>query len=238
MKPKVLGILGGVGPLASIYFQQQIVKFTDAETDQEHIPAVIYNDTFIPDRTAYILGKSELDPLPYIEDGFKKLEKAGCDLAVITCNTAHFFFDRFSSDSEIPIISIIDTAVEYAIKKSPSVKKIGVIATDGTVQSGVYKKVIEKNGFECVTPDEEDQRAVMNIIYNEVKAGKKGDCDRLMRVVNALRDKGCGSIILGCTELSVMNEDNRLTENNQDIVDAMEALAKKCIVLCGKKIKE
>ena len=89
-----------------------------------------------------------------------------------------------------------------------------------------------------MTPDEEDQRAVMNIIYNEVKAGKNGDCDRLMRVVDALRGKGCGSIILGCTELSVMNEDNRLTENNQDIVDAMEALAKKCIVLCGKKIKE
>lgn len=238
MKPKTLGILGGVGPLASIYFQQQIVKFTDASIDQEHIPAVIYNDTFIPDRTAYILGKSDLDPLPYIEEGFRKLEKAGCDLAVITCNTAHYFFERFSEDSAMPIVSIIDTAVEEVLNKIPNAKTVGVIATDGTIKSGVYKKVIEKFGLECISPDEEDQSAVTNIIYNEVKAGKKGNCKRLMQVVDALRAKGCDAIILGCTELSVMNEDNRLTEKNHDIVDAMEALAKKCVLLCGKKVKE
>lgn len=238
MKSRTLGILGGVGPLASIYFQQLVVKYTDASTDQEHIPAVVYNDTFIPDRTAYILGKSELDPLPYIEDGFKKLEEAGCDLAVITCNTAHYFLDKFSKDIGIPIVSIIETAVGYVLKNAPDVKKIGVIATDGTVQSGVYKKCIEKSGLECEVPDGDDQKAVMDIIYNEVKAGKKGNCGRLMQVVENLRSKGCGAVILGCTELSVINEDNGLTKKYSYIVDAMEALAKKCVVLCGKKVKE
>lgn len=238
MKPKTLGILGGVGPLASIYFQQQIVRFTDAEKDQDHIPAVIYNDTFIPDRTAYILGKSDLDPLPYIEDGFKKLEKAGCDLGVITCNTAHYFFDRFSSDSNMPIISIIDTTVEYTLKVHPKAKKIGVIATDGTVQSNVYGKVIEKNGLVFAYPDSDDQNAVTDIIYNQVKAGKKGDCEKLMEIANKLMKDGCDAVILGCTELSVINEDNELTEKYDYIIDAMEALAKKCVLLCGKKIKE
>ncbi len=238
MKPKTLGILGGVGPLASIYFQQQIVRFTDAEKDQDHIPAVIYNDTFIPDRTAYILGKSELDPLPYIEDGFKKLEKAGCDLGVITCNTAHYFFDRFSSDSNMPIISIIDTAVEYTLKTHPNAKKIGVIATEGTVKSNVYGKAIEKSGLKYYYPDEKMQECVTDIIYNQVKAGKKGDCKKLMQIADGLLESGCDAVILGCTELSVINEDNELSKKYSYIIDAMEALAKKCVILCGKKIKE
>lgn len=238
MKPKTLGILGGVGPLASIYFQQQIVRYTDAEKDQDHIPAVIYNDTFIPDRTAYILKKSDLDPLPYIEDGFKKLEKAGCDLAVITCNTAHYFFDRFSSDSPMQIVSIIDTAVEYTLKQLPNAKKIGVIATEGTVQSNVYGKVIEKNGLSFSYPDFDDQNAVTDIIYNQVKAGKKGDCEKLMQIANTLMENGCDAVILGCTELSVINEDNELTKKYNYIIDAMQALAKKCVLLCEKKIKE
>ncbi len=138
----------------------------------------------------------------------------------------------------MPIVSIIDTAVEEVLKKLPKAKTVGVIATDGTVRSDVYKKVLDKNGLKCVYPDKDDQAAVTNIIYNEVKAGKKGNCERLMQVVDSLRNNGCDAIILGCTELSVMNEDNGLTVKNHDITDAMEALAKKCIVLCGKKVKE
>lgn len=237
-KTKTLGILGGIGPLASVYFADTIVNMTLAEKDQDHLPFFMYNNVFIPDRTDYILKKTDVNPLPFIIQGMNKLEDAGCDFAVMTCNTAHYFYDEIQSAVNIPIINMIESTVKYTAEKIPSVKKIGVLATDGTIQSGVYKKVIESNGFECVTPCEDSQSKIMDIIYNQVKAGKTVDFEGFMKVIQELRNKGCNGIILGCTELSVINRDNDLTQKNNDIIDAMQALARECITLCGKKIKE
>ena len=235
---KTLGVLGGIGPLASVYFTDLIVNMTEAEKDQEHLPLFMYNDVFIPDRTDYILGKSDVNPLPYIVEGIGILEKVGCDYAAMTCNTAHYFYDEIQKSVNIPVINMVEAAVEYAKDQISSVRKIGILATDGTVKSGVYEKVIKKHGLECEVPSDENQKEVMNIIYNQVKAGNKVNLYGFMNIIEELRDKGCDAIILGCTELSVINKDFNLSMESHDIIDAMQALARKCITLCGKKIKE
>lgn len=232
-----LGILGGVGPLASVYFANMIINMTAASNDQEHIPIFMFNDNVIPDRTAFILGKSDIDPVPRMIEDIKKLSDFGCDYIAVTCNTAHYFYDKLQASTGAKIVNMIEEAVDAALIKHPNAKRIGVLATDGTVQSGVYRNVIERHGIECITPSDKSQKMIMDIIYSQVKAGRDVDLDGFMSVINELRASGCDAIILGCTELSVINMNDKLTQQNDDIIDAMEALAKKCIVLCGKSIK-
>ncbi|MBQ8254086.1 MAG: amino acid racemase [Clostridia bacterium] len=238
MKTKTLGVLGGVGPLASVRFAEMMINMTKAETDQEHIPLFMFNDNTIPDRTSYILGKSDIDPAPKLTDGINRLAGLGCDYIVITCNTAHYFYDELQASTSVTIVNMIEEAVNAALAKKPNLKKIGVLATDGTVQSGVYGKVIEKHGFSCAYPSENSQKTIMDIIYRQVKAGKDVDVHGFLKIIDELRHDGCDVIILGCTELSVINSDNNLTLHSGDIVDAMEALAEKCITLCGKEVKK
>ncbi len=237
MKTKTLGILGGVGPLASVRFAEMVINMTDSETDQGHIPIFMFNDNTIPDRTSYILGKSNIDPVPKMTEGIRKLSRFGCDYIVITCNTAHYFYDQLQASTDVTIVNMIEEAVNAAIEKKPNLKKIGVLATDGTVESGVYAKVIENRGLTCSVPSPESQKIIMDIIYRQVKAGKNVDVLGFLKIIDELRRDGCDVIILGCTELSVVNFDNNLTLHSGDIVDAMEALARKCIALCQKKAK-
>ena len=233
----LLGIIGGVGPLASAYFADLLIRKTQASSDGEHLPFLLYSDSRIPDRTAYILGKSTESPLPEMKHALKVLESAGCTLIALTCNTAHYFYGELCSASSVPVINMPREAVISAVKRAGSVKKIGVMATDGTISSGIYEKIIRSMGYEYAVPDAEGRKKTMEIIYSQVKAGKSADMNAFNSVVNGLLSAGCDSVILGCTELSVINADNRLTEKYPYITDAMECLAEKCIELCGYKVK-
>lgn len=237
MEEKTLGVLGGVGPLATIYFADLVVKMTDAKSDQEHIAMVILNHGSIPDRTNYILDNTKPNPLPVMIADAKKLQAADCDYIVIPCNTAHYFYDEIQKNVNVPIVNIIEETVKYAIKIVPDLKTLGVLATEGTIKSEAYRKVTDKYGVECKTPDAEDQQSLMNIIYGEVKAGKDVDIFEFMRIVGNMRKQGCEAIVLGCTELSIINKDFELTKKDSKIIDSMEVLARRSIELCGKKIK-
>lgn len=235
MKEKILGVLGGVGPLATIYFADLVVKMTDAKTDQEHIAMVILNHSSIPDRTEYIMDKSKPNPLPVMINDAKMLEEDNCDYIVIPCNTAHYFYDEIQKSVSVPIINILEETVKYCEKTIPNIKKIGVLATDGTIISQAYQNIIEKHGLECVIPDDDDQRSVMDIIYNQVKAGKQVDIFEFHRIIGNLKKSGCDAIVLGCTELSIIKKDFDI--NREDIVDSMECLARSSILACDKKLK-
>ena len=156
MEEKTLGVLGGVGPLATIYFADLVVKMTDAKTDQEHISMVILNHGAIPDRTDYILDHSKPNPLPVMIADAKKLQAAGCDYIVIPCNTAHYLYDEIQKNVDIPIINIIEETVKYAIKTVPGLKTLGVLATEGTIKSGSYERVADRYSIDCKFPDEEE----------------------------------------------------------------------------------
>lgn len=230
-----MGVLGGVGPLATIYFADLVVKMTDAKTDQEHIAMVILNHSSIPDRTEYIMDKSKPNPLPVMVGDAKMLEDDNCDYIVIPCNTAHYFYDEIQKSVNVPIINILEETVKYCEETIPDVKKIGVLATDGTIKSQAYQNIIQKHSLECVIPSEEDQKSVMNIIYNQVKAGKPVDIFEFHRIIGELKKSGCDAIVLGCTELSIIKKDFEIVR--EDIVDSMECLARASIKACGKKLK-
>ncbi|MBQ5995573.1 MAG: aspartate/glutamate racemase family protein [Clostridia bacterium] len=236
MEEKILGVLGGVGPLATIYFADLVVKMTQAQTDQEHIAMVILNHASIPDRTAYILDKTKPNPLPVMIRDAKVLEEDNCSYIVIPCNTAHYFYDEIQKSIGIPIINILEETVSYCEKTIPSLKKIGILATEGTIKSKAYQNIIEKHSLECAVPSEEDQASLMNIIYNQVKAGREVDIFEFHRIIGELKKQGCDAVVLGCTELSIIKKDFGI--DRPDIVDSMECLARASILACGKKLKE
>ena len=233
-----LGVLGGLGPLATVYFMDLLVKMTDVECDQNHIPTMVLNDSEIPDRTQYILGEDVESPLPKMIEDAELLEKCGCDYVVIPCNTAHYFYDEVQKDIHVPVINILDETIKYAKERGIAVKNVGVLATEGTLKSGSYKKYIEKYGLNEITLNEDDSKSLMKIIYEQVKAGEKVDIVEFMRLVTELIRAGSDVVVLGCTELSIINRDYKLTKTMNYIVDSMEVLAKASIVKCGKKLKK
>jgi len=235
MAEKLLGVLGGVGPLATIYFADMVIKMTDAQRDQDHIPMLILNNSTIPDRTDYILDNSKPNPLPVMVEDARKLEKAGCDFIVIPCNTAHYFYSEIQENVGIPIVNIIEETVRYISRNNEGVKCVGILATEGTVVTGSYQKEIIKRGLDYRVPNDKNQKSLMDIIYNQVKAGSEVDICEFLRIVGDLKADGCDAVILGCTELSVINKNFNL--KRKDIVDSMEVLAKVSISLCGKELK-
>ena len=235
MKEKTLGILGGVGPLATIYFEDLIIKMTDAKSDQEHIPMLVYNHAQIPDRTAYILDDSQPNPLPVMERDAQMLERCGCDYIVIPCNTAHYFYEDIKHCVNIPVINILDETVRYCQTTIPELHSIGVLATEGTIRSKAYQNIIESYNLQCILPTEEELATLMTIIYDQVKAGKQVDIYAFQRIIHGLKARGADAVVLGCTELSIIKKDFNI--DRYDVVDSMECLARASILACGKTIK-
>lgn len=236
MSDKLLGILGGLGPLATVYFMDLIVKMTQAKKDQDHISMIVLNHAAIPDRTEFILDNTKPNPLPMMVDDAKKLQAAGADYVVMPCNTAHFFYEQIQKNIDIPMLNIIEETVRYATEHNRNVKKLGILATKGTISAGAYQNMCEKFGIDWAVPSLNDEQSLMNIIYNQVKAGKKVNIDEFLRIVENMKADGCDAVVLGCTELSVINKDFQL--NRSDIIDSLEVLAVRSISLCGKTIKE
>ncbi len=225
---KTLGVIGGLGPMASAYFYELLTERTKASRDQEHVDAVICSRASTPDRTAYLTGKSTESPLPALISDAKKLEAFGADLIVITCNTSHKFIDEIRASVNIPVPGMIEETAEFL--RLAGVSRAGIMATDGTVGTLLYQTELSRRGIEAVTPDEALQKRVMSLIYDDVKSGKDPDPEKFYSVARHLRGKGCEKIILGCTELSVINK--RLGYDPL-FCDAMEVLAYRSITMCG-----
>ena len=225
---KTLGVIGGLGPMATAYFMQLVIEMTDAATDQEHIPMIIYNCPQIPDRTGYLLGKSKENPGPLIIDCGKKIAAAGAELLAIPCITAHALFPEFEKELDAPALHIIRETAEYL--KKEGVRKVGLEATDGPVQPGVFQNELERQGIEVVLPSKEKQEMVMHIIYNNVKAGRRVDMEKFEQVEAELHENGAEIIILGCTELSMISRDEKI---GHGYLDAMEVLARAAVLQCG-----
>ncbi len=229
-KSKLLGILGGVGPMATAYFYELLTSLTKAGKDQDHIDIVISSRATTPDRTAFIMGTSREDPLSVMIPDAKKMVDFGAELIAIPCNTAHYFYDRLAAEVDVPILNIIEESVKKL--KADGVKRFGLLATDGTVNSLTYQKYCEGHDIECLVPDLERQARVMNIIYNQIKCGEAPDMESFFDIAHSMRERGCERLILGCTELSLIKK----TESLGDFyVDSLECLALSTIRACGKK---
>lgn len=232
MSEQRLGILGGMGPQATQDFYQRILDRTDASCDQEHLPTLIWSDTSMPDRTAAILGGDAEGCYRRLLDGARLLERGGCTALAIPCNTSHYFVDRLQAQLHIPIIHMIRETV--AAIQAMGKKTVGILATDGTVQTGIYQKELTAAGLTPVTLPERLQKTVMSIIYDEIKKGETGSREKFGEVDAWLRQAGCDCAILGCTELSVYRALHSLPPY---YMDAMEVLAEQAILRCGKQLR-
>ena len=230
MKPVTLGILGGLGPASGICFAQMLVEHTQAACDQEHLNFLLSSRADTPDRTEYILGRTENDPSRVMISEVNRLVAAGADAIAIPCNTAHYFYDRIAEASPIPILNIIDLCVEFC--QSSGAKTIGVLATEGTVVSGAYKKVCESFGVSYLTCAEAQQATVSRIIYDEIKRGREPNLAALTDIVQDLCRRGADVVVLGCTELSLLKKS---LPAELPLVDSLEVLALCAIRLCGKE---
>lgn len=220
MRP-LLGVLGGMGPAATLDFLAKLQDLANASCDQDHCPVVTFSASGTPDRTAAILGRGE-SPLPAMQDALRALERAGASHVAIPCNTAHYWFDALQAGTELRLIHIVEAAMEELALRFGAVAAVGLIATTGAVQSGVYHQRLEARGRRVLTPP--DQAAVMGVI-EAIKAGRMAEAlPVLVQQVRALRDAGAEAIVLGCTELPLCLPDLP-GELQALIVDATEALA-------------
>lgn len=206
----VLGVLGGMGPAATVSFLDALVRATPADRDQDHIDTVVLGHASTPDRTARLLDPSRPDPTPYLMGDLELLARLGAGCAVIACNTSHAFLpDRLP----LPLLSLVRVGAEAAVgrarerggEQGAQRPRVMLLATDGTVLSRVYQDALTGLGAEALLPPAEGQRAVMAMIYDGVKAGVDVPTVEFLALVEALRGDG-DAVLLGCTELSVLAE--------------------------------
>ncbi|MBH5320509.1 amino acid racemase [Paenibacillus sp. GSMTC-2017] len=235
MEHKSLGVIGGMGPKATAVFFDKVIENTAAERDQDHIDMVILNHATIPDRTTVILEGTGERFLEAVAKDFKLLEHAGVAHIAIPCNTSHYFYDDMQGMTTVPIINMVDETLKIIHEQYGSNNRIGILATNGTIQSGIYTKVSEQYGMELHVPDAEMQAKVMKIIYTNVKGQMDFSPDELEALIEELVTvHGCKCVILACTELSCIKLSSATAECS---VDAMQVLVEKSIALSGRDIK-
>ena len=224
-----LGILGGLGPMSTVYFCELLTSHTKASCDSDHIDMLISSRATTPDRTAYILDKSAPDPLPVMLAEAHRLENAGVDLIVVPCNTAHYFYDGLQKGCKTPILNIIDETTAHLSRIG--VKTFGLLATEGTIRSGAYERFCAPRNLTCITPTTKEQALISDMIYGQIKQNKPVNMAAFESVVNSLRARGCEKIVLGCTELSLIKKEGL---DEEFFVDSLDVLAYRTILACGK----
>lgn len=230
MTRKKLGILGGLGPMSSVYFYELLTRHTDARCDQDHLDIILSSGATTPDRTAFILGQSPDSPLPRMVADAETLIAAGAQILAMPCNTAHYFYDALAESVSVPVINILYETVETLARLG--VRKIGILATAGTVVSGAYQHMCARVGLDCAVPDLGGQTVINRIIYEQIKEGRPADMEAFGAVAQSLLDAGCERLVLGCTELSLLVRDEGL---GAPYFDSLEALAYRSIIACGKR---
>lgn len=231
-KRKVLGVIGGLGPIATAHFMELVIRMTDASTDQENLDMIIYNYPCIPDRTTYILDNSKESPLPRMIEIGNALAAQGANYIAIPCVTAHYFCDELDEGINLPLINGVKETVAHL--KENGITTAGIMATDGTISSGLFTKELLNAGITPVVPSKEGQEDVMHLIYKNIKAGKPADMRRFFAVKDELTALGAEAIILGCTELSLIKRDYAI---GSGFIDAMEVLAQQSLIRCEKALK-
>lgn len=229
-----MGVVGGVGPLATAYFLARVVHLTDAATDQEHVDLVVHQRASIPDRTAFLLGRSSDDPGPVMAACARDLVRIGAEAVVLPCNTAEPFLPQVEAAAGVPVLGIVRATVEAASRRVPGLRRVGVLTTDGTIAARTYHDELARAGLETVVPTAEDQALVTAVIYDQVKAGLAGDAAGLAAVADRLVGAGAECVVLACTELSVLH-DELLPLTPHVIVDSVDSLARATVLRAGAR---
>lgn len=200
----VIGVLGGMGPEATVNCFDKLIRNTPASRDQEHLEVIIVNNPKVPDRTAGILGTGA-SPLPVLRAGIDTLKRAGVDFVIIPCVTAHYFLHDLITDSDPPVLSILDAVVEHIRRAYVGMTTVGLMGTSGTVRSGIFQKRLTAAGIDTLVCEPAVQEQVMAAIY-DIKSAQpaRSPSEITAALAGAARhliDRGAQGIIAGCTEI-------------------------------------
>ena len=232
---KTIGILGGMGALATVDLFHKIVNMTYSDSDSGHLHIIVDNNTLIPDRTKAILHNGP-SPLPEMIRSAISLERSGADILIMGCNTAHYYYRDICRFVKVPFLNMIKETAAEARRRSFC--RVGLLATDGTIASGVYKNEFLKEHIDLLTPEAGYQGTVMDIIYRGVKAGRSDwDTAPLADTLRNLEKRGAQAVILGCTELplafSIYHINSRIP-----LIDPTAVLARQAILAAGGRVRE
>jgi aspartate racemase len=234
MTDKVIGILGGMGPEATVDLFAKIIANTPAARDQDHLRVVIDSNPGVPDRTAAILEGGE-SPVPAMRAGIAALKRAGADFVVIPCVSAHFFLEELQRDAELPILSMLDVTAEHIRRHPASIRTVGLLATTGTLQGGRFRETFQRAGIEIVAPPEPDQKRVMAAIYAiKGSPGGRGRAElgaELRVIADRLVQRGAQGVVAGCTEIPLVLRPGDL---DVPLFDTLLLLGRAAIAAAGR----
>lgn len=234
MAEKVIGILGGMGPEATLDLFAKVIASTPAAKDQEHLRVVIDSNPKVPDRTAAILHAGP-SPVPVMIAGIRVLERAGADFVVIPCVSAHFYLDELQRQSGLPILSMFDVAAEHICKHHPSIRTVGMLATTGTLQGGRFRDKLRQSGIEVLIPAGPDQERIMATIY-EIKGvpggrGRDAIGAEVRGIAGNLIGRGAQGVVAGCTEIPLVLRPGDLSV---PVFDTLLILAHAAVAAAGR----
>jgi aspartate racemase len=226
---KMLGVLGGMGPLASAQFMLRLTLLTPADRDQDHIPTVLWSDPRVPDRGAARLGNGP-DPLPWLMRGIDGLRAAGCSAIAIPCNTAHGWYEPMARDAGVPVLHIVDAAATDLRRIGVRGGTIGVMGTAATLAMKLYQDRLGAQGWDIIEPDIEQMRHFVTPAIALVKANRVAEAYQpLAAVVNGLASRGALAVVLGCTEIPLGILAGPAEGLDIPVVDTIDALARAAI---------
>jgi aspartate racemase len=235
---QTIGVLGGMGPEATAYFFGLIIARTRADRDQDHIPVIIDCNPKIPDRTEAITGEGPSPARPLLA-GARRLARAGADFIVVPCVSAHAFLPWIRARSPVPFVDLVDETCRYARRTVPGLKKVGLLATTGTIRSGMFDKPFRAAGTEVLVPAAGGQGRLMDAIYGTdgIKAGGRPGRPRtrVLAVCRELVRRGAQAIVAGCTEIPLVIREDDLTV---PLIEPMWIAAEACILKAGYRLKE
>lgn len=225
----MLGVLGGMGPLASAQFMLRLTLLTPARRDQDHIPTVLWSDPRVPDRTRGNLAGGD-DPLPWLLRGIAGLKRAGCGAIAIPCNTAHGWYDAMQAVAGMPILHIVDAAAAELRRCGMGPATIGVMGTQGTLDMRLYQDRLQPQGWDCIIPTDDEMALLVTPAIAQVKANRVAEAYApLAEVVNRLAARGAAAVVLGCTEIPLGIQAGPWEALGVPLIDTIDALARAAI---------
>lgn len=223
-------ILGGMGTLATESFVRVLDERTPTHSDQDYFDYLVVNHASVPDRTSWILDHNQPSPLPPLLEDIEQQSQLKPAFFVLACNTAHYVYQELQAATEIPIINMLQTTVDAIKTLQPNAKRVGLLATPGTLESGLYDQYVLTAGYELVKPTAELIELTEDLIYNDIKQAGHSDNDKYHTLVKRMSEElNCDIVILGCTELSYAEEMD--PETTYPVADSQSLVVNKTIEL-------
>jgi aspartate racemase len=214
-----------MGPLATADFLHKLALATPATCDQEHLPVILYGDCGTPDRTAAVLGTGP-SPLPALLAGIHFLNAAGCPAIAIPCNSAHCWYEEMAAASQAPVLHIVEASTRQVRRNDAATQRVGVMSTEGTHRMGIYRRVLEREGFEVLSPTQAEFDEFLSPGIADIKANRLAQAQvRLEAAAQRLFARGAQQIILGCTEIPLGMQARSAAEPHR-FVDSTDALVR------------